>query len=483
MLSKKLLKNDVFKYFSDISNIPRISGKEEQISNYMVEFAVKHNLEVHRDKYNNILIRKLATPDKTNIPGIIMQGHLDMVGERSKNSVHDFLSDGIDIIETDDWLQGNQTTLGGDNGIGIAMALAVLANNEISHPELELVATVQEETGLIGATLFDTSNLKGKYFINLDSEDENEILIGSAGGLHIDLILNKSYRNTPKNYVFYKIHLENLHGGHSGMDINKNFANANILLGEFLYELFNEFDYYIASISGGTKDNAIPSDAEVVIAIHDDNANALFQLIETKRACWINEYKSTEPNIMFSIDDNKPYSRVFQDYTVKAIVHLLAFIPNGIESMEIGPLSHIVRTSSNLGKITETDNKIIFSAALRSSSQSELSRLQNRFKVLATLLSGEYKENSAYPSWSPDTETNLLKQSIKIYEKTNNRKPVVTACHAGIECGIFKEKKEDLEIISIGPDIMHPHSINEKMCISSVIRTYDFLLNLITEIQ
>jgi dipeptidase D len=482
MLSKKLLNKDVFKYFSEISSIPRISGNEERISNYIVEFAEKNKLEVHRDKYNNILIRKPATPDKKNIPGIIMQGHLDMVGERSTNSIHDFLSDGIDIIENDDWLQGNQTTLGGDNGIGIAMALAILGNNEISHPELELVATVQEETGLIGATLFDSSNVRGKYFINLDSEDEKEILIGSAGGLHVDLVLPKSYRTTPKGYVFYELNIKDLHGGHSGMDINKLFANANLLLGEFLNDLYEEFDFYISDISGGTKDNAIPTDAKAIIAINEDNVDSLIQLVNNKEKSWKIEYKATEPNLLFDIKPSDPQDYVYQDYSVKAIVHLLAFIPNGIESMEMGDLSHLVRTSSNLGKISNDDEHIIFSAALRSSQKSELTRLQNRYKVLATLLSGKYIENSAYPSWNPETDTSLLKQSVEIYQNVFQKKPNVTTCHAGIECGIFKEKKNDLEIISIGPDIIHPHSINEKMSISSVEKVYKFLLNLITEL-
>ncbi len=480
-LEKLIDKDRVIYYFSEISKIPRKSGNEMQISNYLKDFAIRFKLEVIQDEFYNILIKKNASVGCESFPGLILQGHMDMVCEKNNGINHDFSKDPLSLYIEDDFLKAEGTTLGADNGIAIAYILAILEDNKIQHPSIEALITTDEEVGLTGAMSFDTSVLKGKYFINLDSEEEGEIVISCAGGLraNLELPLNMDKIDN-SNYSKVNISISGLKGGHSGMEIDKNRVNSIVVLGELLDSLAIEFEnMYLQKISGGKKDNVIPRESSADILISYDSLDA-FKIKAQSIAKQIKEENIAadfDMRIDFDYSDIKS-NIVFSKITFNHVLFLLMNLPNGIQSMS-SDIEGLVESSLNLGKLKQEDKSINFEFAIRSSVKTKKYKIVRRLELFASYTDGKLTTTKDYPEWPVKKESSLLELVKDIYRKSYLKEPIIKGIHAGLEAGVFLEKISDLDAISIGPNIFDVHSPDEKMSISSVQRTYKLLLDII----
>ncbi|QXM06939.1 aminoacyl-histidine dipeptidase [Crassaminicella indica] len=473
----------VFKYFEEISNIPRGSGNEKEISDYLVNFAKKHKLEVIQDEALNVIIKKKGTAGYENAPTVILQGHMDMVCEKNNDTIHDFEKDPIKLRIEGDMIYATDTTLGADDGIAIAYGLAILASDDIPHPPLEVLITTSEETGMDGAIALDPKNITGRFLINIDSEEEGFLLVSCAGGITARQILPIVWESPNKNDIAYEISIRGLHGGHSGSDIEKGRGNSNKLMGRFLNDLLNTFDYTIHKISGGSKNNAIPREADTIILINPKHASKLEEKINEWNNIFKNELKASDPEIY--IDYKKlenTFEKAFSKETAKKAVQSLVLIPNGIQTMSM-EIEGLVESSTNLGVVTTTDNEVIFESAVRSSIKSLKHNILDQSKLVADLLGCKFIASDDYPEWSYNPDSKLRPIFVDVYKKLYGKEPKVTAIHAGLECGLFKEKINDLDMISIGPDMFDVHTPNEHLSISSTERTWNYLLAVLKEIK
>ncbi|MFZ7121520.1 MAG: aminoacyl-histidine dipeptidase [Eubacteriaceae bacterium] len=473
----------ILNYFSEISEIPRGSANEKAISDYLVEFSKKRNLEVYQDTYNNILIKKPATSGLENSPTVILQGHMDMVCEKNKNTIHDFSTDAIKFKIINDHIYADNTTLGADNGIAIAMFLAILDSNEIAHPNLEILLTVEEETGLSGALNFDTRHLDGKLLINLDSEDDTEILSSCAGGVRICHRMKLKTIKRPPNFLYYNISISGLNGGHSGMDINKEKANANKLLARVLYSIKKEMKIHIVDISGGAKDNAIPREAETLILIDKTEKENLELIIKQAQRNFLKEYSSSDNDIKVTLsylDDT--VNNCLDKSTTDKIINLLMILPNGVQSMNT-EIKDLVESSINIGIVKIEQDYLSIHSAARSSLISKKKHIINMSYSIAEIMDIECAIDSSYPGWAYEKNSPLRKLAVSVYNKLYGEQPKIVAIHAGVECGIFKEKIPELDIISFGPNIYDVHTPNEHISISSIKKTWEFLLEILKTLK
>ncbi|MPW27315.1 beta-Ala-His dipeptidase [Alkalibaculum sp. M08DMB] len=475
--------NNVLKYFYEISQIPRGSGKEKAISDYLFQFSKNRDLEVYQDSYHNILIKKNCTPGFEDATTVILQGHMDMVWEKNKDTLHDFLTEGIKLKIIDDHIYAENTTLGADNGIAVAMILALLDSKDISHPKIEAVFTVEEETGLAGAMNLDTSKLEGKFLINLDSEDDTEILSSCAGGvrLHHKVPLQKVKR--PVDFSCYNISITGLRGGHSGMDINLNRANANKLLARVLYSIKKEMKIHIIEISGGSKDNAIPREAEATILVDKTERENFSLIMRLAQRNLGGEYAISDPGIAINynfVSDN--CEKCYSKDTTDKIIHLMMILPNGVLSMS-SEIDGLVESSINMAVI-ETDDKLLtITSSARSNVNSKQNYIINVCKSIADTVNIAFSSDSSYPGWAYDADSALRKHAVKSYQRLFGEDPNIVAIHAGVECGIFKEKIPRLDIISFGPNIYDVHTPQEHISISSIEKTWNFLLEILRTIE
>lgn len=473
----------VLKYFSEISKIPRGSGKEEAISHYLLQFANNRNLEVYQDSYNNILIKKEASPGLKDQPTVILQGHMDMVWEKNKETLHDFLTEGIKLNIVGDDLYAENTTLGADNGIAIAMVLALLDSDDILHPKIEALFTVEEETGLAGAMNFDANNLEGKYLINLDSEDDREILTSCAGGVRLHHKLQLDTIPVPKDFLPYTISITGLRGGHSGMDIGLNRANANKLLARILYSIKKEMKFHLVNIMGGSKDNAIPREAEALVLIDKTEKENFEIILSQSQRMFRKEYQASDENISLSYDFmvDSPKSCLTKEVSDK-LIHLMMILPNGIQSMS--PYSKdLVESSINMAVIKTNEKEIEITSSARSSVNSKKEYLLDVCETIAKALDTRFTTNSSYPGWEYEKDSSLRDHAVRVYKRMFNEEPKITAIHAGVECGIFKEKIPQLDIISIGPTMYDVHTPEEHVSISSIEKSWSFLLELLKSLE
>lgn len=470
----------VFTYFEDLTRIPRGSGNEKEVSDYLVEFAKTNNLEYIQDEYMNVIIKKPATPSYESLPAVILQGHMDMVNEKNNDKVHDFDKDPLTLKIVGDDIYADETTLGADNGIAVAMAMSILASSDVAHPALEAVFTVEEETGLVGALKLDGSKLDGKYLINIDSEEEGELLVSCAGGSRIKLILPVSYTDVDSNRVDLKVSVKGLYGGHSGMDIIKGRGNANKLIGRILDSMITEgINFELFNVNGGSKMNAIPREADAVIAVNSSDKAKVEALISKWNDILKNELRGKDDNVQVVVSEIKQDStKVFDENSKLTAIATLMMIPNGIMSMSHA-IENLVESSVNLGVLTTTDSSVSFECAPRSSVGSLKEAIRNQYKALAYLVGAELVTDSDYPEWQYNPDSKLRTHFEKVYKDMYNKDSKVVAIHAGVECGLFKEKLPELDMISIGPNMADVHTPNEHVSISSIQRTYSYLLEVL----
>lgn len=477
-------KNKVFHFFEEISKIPRGSYHEEQISNYLVAFAKDRDLAFIQDEYLNVVIFKKASQGYEDAPTVILQGHMDMVWEKEPDSLHNFEKDPIELILDGDFLKANKTTLGADNGIALAMILSILDSDDIAHPPLEAVMTVQEETGLLGATNFDVSSLKGRYFINIDSEEEGDLLIGCAGGIRTKLYLPLEWTMIEEDYRVCKIDFYNFKGGHSGGEIDKGRANAILLLGRFLHKLDTVLPFELFEISGGAKMNAIPRSASATIAVDTKNVEILKALCEEWKSLYRNEYVNIEDDFKMdvSVTENRETKFVFCQKSKTSLLQLMMIFPNAIQSMSF-IVDGLVESSLNLGVLVTTDEYAIFEHSVRSSITSRKEHIVSQLKVLADLFQAKFTTEGDYPSWPPVVESKLRDLFAETYKEVFQKEMKTSAIHAGVECGIFQEKLNGLDMVSFGPTMYDVHTPSERLSVSSTERTYDLLLEVLKKIN
>ena len=465
----------VLENFEALNRIPRCSKNEKMISNWLVDWAKDHGFEAKQDEVFNVLIKVPATMGFENSPTLILQGHMDMVCVRGDSSNHDFSNDPIKIIQDGEWLKADNTTLGADNGIAIAMAMAFAEDTELQHPPLELLFTVDEETGLTGASKLTTDFLDGRVLINIDSEDEGYFTIGCAGGANVKI--KKSFTKSDADGMkFIKVNISGLKGGHSGIEINEPRVNAIKVLSEILDQL-SDFNIRIYSISGGIAHNAIPSNAEVVFAINaGDLPNVLNKVLQDENQL-MNKYSKIEENInIFSgevfISDEA--ATAYNAEESREIINLLQNLPHGVMKMsEI--VEGAVETSCNLAQISTTEDKIVLTMSLRSNVDASIDGLRNKIETIAAENNASILTSGQYPSWQPNTESELVSKCKSIYEQTFNKSPKIEVIHAGLECGIIGSKYEGMDMISLGPTIKHPHTPVEKLHIPSLERVWTLL--------
>ena len=464
----------VWKYFKEISSVPRGSGNEKGICDYFENFAKENKLEYVRDKANNILIRKNASEGYEKAGGVILQGHMDMVCEKTPDSSHDFLKDPIKLVVDGDFLTADGTTLGGDDGIAGAMALAVLSDSSAKHPALEVLLTTDEEVGMNGARSFDCSLLKGKYLINLDSEEEGEIITCCAGGMRAELNLPLKRETVPSDAKPYQITINGLKGGHSGSDIHLQRASAIKLMGRFLYEIKNLC--CLCEITGGNKDNAIPRETKAIICANDKNIAAIKEKSEEFEKIFNHEYLNVEYGIKINVETiNTEIKSVLSKDTFSTALDMLNLIPYGVVTMSMS-MKGLVESSTNIGVIRTYDDKITVISAPRSSVISRRDIIEKQFESIARLCGASLTVRGKYPAWEYREDSVLRGIMVETYKELFGTEPKVNAIHAGLECGLFSGERPDIDMTSIGPDMSGVHTTEEKLSIPSVARTYNYLL-------
>lgn len=465
----------VFKYFEEISQIPRGSGDEKAISDYLKAFGEKLGLETIQDNALNVIIKKPATPGYENLPGVILQGHMDMVCEKNKDTVHDFSKDPLKLQIKDDHIYATGTTLGADNGIAVAMSMAVLSDNTLKHPQIEVIITSDEEAGMSGAMALDGSMISGKYIINLDSEEEGYLLVSCAGGVTAMSIFDLEYNDTGSDKQAMLVEIGGLLGGHSGMDIIKQRGNSNILMGRLLNLLDVNFD--LCKISGGSKNNAIPRESEATILVDKCDVDKIKSSIKNIEAIFKNEYATSDNGVSVSVKETT-CDKALTDACKDKLITFMNLIPNGIQTMSMD-IEGLVQSSTNLGVVFEKDNQIVFESALRSSVATLKDDMTNKIDLLTNHLGGEFVLESSYPAWEYAKDSKLENICVDVYEKMTGKKPIIMAIHAGLECGLLLEQIPNAQAISLGPDMHDVHTPNEHLSISSTKNTWDYLVQIL----
>ncbi len=468
----------VFKYFEEISSIPRGSGNTEAISGFCENFAKDRGLEYVRDAYGNIIIFKPGSAGYEKKPRVMLQGHLDMVCEKEAGCDIDFKKDGLSLSLENGEVSAVGTTLGGDDGIAIAYALAVLASDDISHPPIEAVFTVDEEIGMIGAKKLDFSMLKSRTMLNIDSEEEGCLLVGCAGGATVRARI--PIKRAVINGVIRDVAVNGLTGGHSGIEIDKGRANSNVILGRVLRVLSKEAHFNIISMNGGLKDNAIPRESKARILFDSESdASGAGRVIRSLENILLKEYGTTDSGIKLSLstpsEKELHSSSAFDDASTAAAIAALAGFPNGVQRMN-PDAKDLVQTSLNLGVLESTDDEAIFSFCVRSSVESEKEELISRIECLTKAFGGNVFVDGSYPAWEYKKDSPLCRLMAEIFKEKYGKKPYIRTIHAGVECGIFSAAIPNLDCVSFGPDIYGIHTPNEKMSADSVLRTWNYLL-------
>ncbi len=457
----------VLYYFEEISKIPHGSGDTKKISDYCVDFAVEHGLSYIQDEMNNVIIKKNkqgTLSDKT----VIIQGHLDMVCEKREDVEFDFKKDSLNLMTEGDFIFADGTTLGGDDGIAIAYALAILESKDIIHPDIEAVFTVDEEIGLLGASFIDLSSLKGNILLNLDSEKEHHFTLSCAGGATVKCSLPLYCEKV--SGIKYSVKIHNLKGGHSGVEIIKQRANSNILSVRLLSYLINEKEINLVDISGGVKDNVIPSLTEFSFVSSDNVDNVIEAFLNNVK----NEYKVSDPDIIIEYEKEEcSLLALTKESTIKTVNMLLA-LPNGVMNMDM-EIGGLVKTSLSMGVLKISDNTVNALFSVRSSSKSEKKALIDKIKSVTDLAGADMEVSGEYSPWEYNSESYVRKVVHEAYKKLYNKEPVFRAIHAGLECGVLSEKIKNLDAVSFGPDVLDIHTPKERLSISSTQRTWELL--------
>ncbi|ENQ3106477.1 dipeptidase D [Bacillus sp. 491mf] len=478
---EELIKHPVFHHFAEISKIPRGSGNEKEISDYLVKFAQERNLEVVQDHALNVIMKKPATAGYENVPTIIIQGHMDMVCEKNQATVHDFEKDPIQLRIDGDMLYANQTTLGADNGIAVAYALSLLDATDIPHPALEVVITTEEETTMGGAFAVDPSHFSGKIFINIDSEEDHKLLVSSAGGAKAVETISIVWEETPANVFPYRLFVGGLKGGHSGLEIDKQRGNANKILGRVLYDLSNEIAFSMSDVHGGLKMNAIPRESAATILLSESDVQKVEEKVKEWTSILQEELRAVDPDVHVLLTKlEEKVENVFAKETQKQLISSLFLIPNGIQSMSM-EIKELVESSTNLGVVEMLHNEIKLRNEVRSSVKSLKQQIVNEIKHIAEVVGAQFEKESEYPEWPYNPNSSIRNLFEKVHKEKYGTDVEIFAVHAGIECGVFMEKIPGLDAISLGPDMFHVHTPDEHVSIPSVVNNWEYFIEVLRE--
>lgn len=472
----KLYPSKLWEIFANICAIPHPSKHEEKILEWLKEWAIQNKIDYSQDKTGNIVFRKPATPGYENRVPVIIQGHIDMVPQANADTPHDFLKDPIiPVIGEDGWLRAKGTTLGADNGIGVATGMAILISNDVEHGPIEVVATIDEETGMTGAFGIEKGFLNGEILLNLDTEDEGELYVGCAGGLDATFEFNYNIVDVPANMNGFQFALTGLKGGHSGMDIHLGRGNANKLLARFFKKAINDYGVRIASINGGSLRNAIPREAFATFAVPKDKVHIFEQYVADYTKIVTSEFAATEPNMTVAVTPCETPKEVMGTLCQKNTLNLILAIPNGVMRMS-DSMPGLVETSTNLATVKTIDGKVIIGNLLRSSVATAKEALGEKMIAIAELLGISVLLENGYSGWKPNMESPILKTMMEVYQTKFGKTPKINAIHAGLECGLFSQVYPEWDMISCGPTIKHPHSPDEKVNIETVGKFYDFIV-------
>ena len=469
----------VFAYFEKICSIPHTSFHEKQLSDYCVNFAKEHDLYYEQDEMGNVLIIADASPGYENEPAIMLQGHLDMVGDKTAKCKLDLEKDGLNLYIEGDYIRAKGTTLGADDGIAVAYALTILDDPSIVHPRLEVVLTVCEEVGLLGASAMDLSSCKASRLINVDSEIEGILTAGCAGGIRVCSEL--PVKRTTKSGIVTSFSLEGLIGGHSGMEIDKGRANANVLLGRFLLQLNHHVDYDLIALKGGAKENVIPKTGSVSLLIKENDIKAAYEVMNQFTSYMSAEYGTADPGIhlIMKQENEIPIERnVLEKESLTRILAALNTMPNGVQAMS-ADIKGLVETSLNLGILKIDEAGVSASFSVRSSVESCKKALIEKLMSVVVLAGGEAEVEGDYPGWTYRVNSPLREKMIALYQEMNEEEPKVEAIHAGLECGLLASKIKDLDCVSFGPNMFNIHTTEERLSISSTKRVWEYLIALL----
>jgi dipeptidase D len=470
----------LWKHFSAICSIPHPSKHEEKLSQYICDFAQQHQLDLKKDSVGNLLVRKKATVGKENAPILILQSHLDMVPQKHDSVVHDFLTDPIRPYSDGEWVRAQGTTLGADNGIGVAISLAVLEDNTLKHGPLEVLFTIDEETGMTGVKNLDSSLLQGKRLINLDTEDDHELCIGCAGGVDAVAIAKPVFEPLPDNMVPFKIAVEGLRGGHSGIDIHTGRGNAIKLLNRILYMASEQFNIGISSFNGGNVRNAIPRLATAEISVPSTNEKAFTEWLNDLEKMIRREYTPIEPDLKISLEKVFPLRQQLSHAAKKNLLSSLYVCPNGVFKMS-NAFSDLVETSNNVSIIKCDPTTIKVECLCRSSTESSRDDCANVIASAFSLGGAQVEFHGGYPGWAPNPDSKLLADMNSIYKEVYSCEPKIIAVHAGLECGLIGAKYPGMDMVSCGPTICNPHSPEERVNIASVEKFWKYLTTLLSK--
>ena len=463
----------VLRFFEEMSQIPRGTFDTKRISDYCVAFAKERGLAVIQDEANNVIITKPGTEGYETSEPVILQGHLDMVCEKTADSDHDFKTDGLDLYIDNGYLRAKNTTLGSDNGIAVAMAMAVLDSSDIPHPPIEALFTVDEEDGMGGAHAIDLTLLKGKKLINIDSEEEGILTTGCAGGIQYESTLPVHKEKKSGSLVTFRVH--GLLGGHSGAEIHKQRGNSNKMTGRFLYRLSQETDFNLISVNGGSKDNVITLDTTAEFLVSKDAETTVLAKAKEMEQIWNNEFMGEEPGLKVDISVSQADdAEVFDAASTENVVAYLELFPNGLQEYS-RKLEGVVETSLNMGVVETKEDCVRALFQIRSSVETRKHQIKEQVEVCTKLTGGKGRVIGEYPAWQYDPNSELRQIMVDTYKELYGKEPVVSAIHAGLECGLFLGKRPDLDCVSFGPNLLDVHSVNEALDLASTQRSWDYL--------
>lgn len=480
---KGLKPEKVWSYFEEICQIPRPSRKEEKIGAWLMDFARRHQLEARQDEAGNVLIAKPATKGKEGVPGVVLQSHMDMVCEKNSNVTHDFDKDPIQPYIDGEWVKAKGTTLGADDGIGMAAALAVLTSDDIEHGPVECLFTVDEETGLSGAFALQPGFFNGRILLNLDSEDEGEMFIGCAGG--IDTVVRLPYHThpVPAHKFAVKVSVKGLQGGHSGDDINKGRGNALKILNRFVWEMNNKYGVLLATLEGGNLRNAIAREAISVFVFDEvvkENVRVDFNVyVSEMEEVW----KITEPGLVLELESTDLPDQVLDQDSTGKLLDALYACPHGVFAMSYR-MPGMVETSTNLAAVRFVEkDTVLITTSQRSDLNAEKMNIAQMVEAVFRLAGAEVEHGEGYPGWAPDPNSEILKVAVDTYKKLFGKEPIVRSIHAGLECGLFLEKYPDMDMISFGPTLRGVHSPDEKVNIETVEKWWKHLVEILKSLK
>lgn len=478
---RQLAPTEIWSHFADLNAVPRASKKEERVIQFIKDFGQKLGLETFEDEIRNVIIRKPSTPGMENRKTIVLQSHLDMVHQKNNDTVFDFDTEGIKMVVDGDWVRAMGTTLGADNGIGVATIMAILASKDIAHPAIDALFTIDEETGMTGALGLKGGVLKGEILLNLDTENDNEIDIGCAGG--IDVTANGTYSDVAcsAGVKGYRLTVRGLNGGHSGMDIHNGLGNANKIMNRILFSLSESTGLHISEINGGSLRNAIPRESVAVVAVSAGDEGKWMSGLDQLKKDITFEFKTTEPGLQIVAEECPAPSKVLSVADGKKLLRMIYAAHNGVYRMS-ADIKDLVETSNNVAKVTVGNGSIQVACLTRSSVESSKMDLADALKSVFELGGCQVSFGGSYPGWTPNVDSPILKVLVNIYERQHGHKPEVVACHAGLECGILGRNYPGMDMISFGPTILGAHSPDERVSISSVQKYWKYVLEILKEI-